>query len=101
MKFKSVLFQLILIIFTIVICCANRKDNDYDSYSDDIPIHPYRDTKDYQSSTNPGYSRSDIEHRHDDQGYTLYRGRGGGTEPGYPGRTDHYAGPPKGYDSRR
>ena len=94
-----------------MICCAKPKDNDYDSYGDDIPIQPYRESKDlygqrkdyYQGSNNPGYNRSEIENG--DQGYTLYRGRGAGTEPGYlnpyQGRTDHYTGPPTGYDNRR
>ena len=84
-----------------MICCAKRKDNDYDSYSDDMPIHPYRDTKDYNASTNPGYNRSELEHHSGDPGYTLYRGRGGGSDAGYQGKIDYYTGPPKGYDSRR
>lgn len=117
--------QLLLIIFSIVICCRNRKDDDIDSYSEEIPIQPYRNSKDLYGERNEyfqaspksrrepsapnGYGSSTIEHRggtgDQGKGYTLYRGRGGGTEPGfsesYAGRTDYYTGPPNGYDSRR
>ena len=106
-------------------CCKSRNDNDYDSWSEEIPIQPYRENKDlygqrneyFQDSPNTSrkqsaptaYGRSETEYRgyngNEGSGYTLYRGRGGGTEPGftnsYEGRTDFYTGPPNGYDGRR
>ena len=109
--------QLILIIATIVACCKTKHGDDTDSWNEEMPIHPYRENKDLYGHRNEFFQDSPPTTRKptaptaptaygsQTPDYKLYRGRGGGTEPGfstsYEGRTELYRGPPNGYDRRR
>ncbi|KAL4229132.1 Tetraspanin 1 [Mactra antiquata] len=86
--------QLILIIFSMVICCQERKDDYYKDYNDDdIPIQPYRESRDQFGQHNPTYTE---EHKYGPRSPTAQYNDRIRPEP-YQGRTDQYTGPPDGY----
>lgn len=97
-------FQLLLIIFSIVIFCQSRKDDDdKNSYSDDIAIQPYRESPEAMGYQNAYYNGSPPHSQQDLRSQQYRYGHGppeGHYREPYKGRHDCYTGPPDGYGAR-
>lgn len=96
--------QLILIVFSMVIYCKRRHEDD-EKKGEHIGIHPYRESPEARGHQNfnytgpPSGSHNDIRYDNGPRTPASHYNDRDYPEP-YRGRTDYYTGPPEGYGNR-